>query len=75
MNPRNYGWETAGEPGGIVVSFLLMAGASAILATLTTCCNGREPRLYVETGWWPEAEAHTEQVRRLIDGSLLFMVA
>ncbi|MEJ2641216.1 MAG: GNAT family N-acetyltransferase [Desulfosarcinaceae bacterium] len=32
-------------------------------------------RLYVETGWWPEAEAHTEQVRRLIDGSLLFMVA
>jgi spermidine synthase len=32
-------------------------------------------RLYVETGWWPEAEAHPEQVGSLIDGSLFFMIA
>lgn len=32
-------------------------------------------RLYVETGWWPEAEDHPEQVRSLIDGSLFFMIA
>jgi spermidine synthase len=36
---------------------------------------GAIARLYVETGWWPDAEDHPQQVRSLIQGSLFFMIA
>ncbi|MDJ0781473.1 MAG: GNAT family N-acetyltransferase [Desulfosarcinaceae bacterium] len=36
---------------------------------------GAVARLYAETGWWPEAEQHPEQVHGVITGSLFFMVA
>ena len=36
---------------------------------------GAIARLYTETGWWEDAGEHPEQVRRLIAGSLFFMIA
>jgi aralkylamine N-acetyltransferase len=36
---------------------------------------GGVARLYVETGWWPDANNHPQLVRSVIDGSLFFMVA
>jgi spermidine synthase len=46
-----------------------------LLTSPTTEQIGAIARLYVETGWWPGAEAHPEMVGSVIQGSLVFMVA
>jgi spermidine synthase len=46
-----------------------------LLQSPTTAQIGAIARLYKETGWWPDADAHPQSVRALVEGSTYFCVA